>query len=275
MRAFLVCAGADDILGGAIRHGSGSGAPTPSIPPSGIARVAAIGCCLLLVVGCDDFPRDPGETLENVRGATLRAGIIEAEPWVVVPEAEGAPAGVEVAMLRVFAARLEAEPRFTVGGQDEILAALQGGRLDVAAGGLTSDSPWRRRVAFTRPYHREELVVAAPPGTEVDGIEGRPVLVPAGSELAVLVREADGIPVTPQEAAALPDAGAPVLLAKARWQVGREERVVAVIGERRRVFAIRQGENAFLVTLDRFLDNAPVSEMLEEVAREGSVAVAR
>jgi hypothetical protein len=44
-----------------------------------------------------------------------------------------------------------------VGGEEELVAAMERGDLDVLAGGLTAKSPWSDKVALTRPHTTSEF----------------------------------------------------------------------------------------------------------------------
>jgi ABC-type amino acid transport substrate-binding protein len=104
---------------------------------------------LLLLGGCD-LPKDPGGTLDRVRGGVLRIGVMENPPWVRLDG--DAPEGIEPALIVAFAERLDARPEWVRRPGREPLAALEQGDLDIVIGGLTADSPWSDRVGFTRPY---------------------------------------------------------------------------------------------------------------------------
>jgi polar amino acid transport system substrate-binding protein len=126
-------------------------------------RPGAVAWVLVLLVlgtGACGMPRDTEGTLERLRGGTLRAGVVAAEPWTAV--AGGQPEGVEVDLVRAFAARTGADLVWVEGGETSLVDDLHHGRLDVVVGGLTSSSPWGSQVALTRPY----VVVAGPEGTQ-------------------------------------------------------------------------------------------------------------
>jgi polar amino acid transport system substrate-binding protein len=119
-----------------------------------------------------DVPRDPERTLARAeeRGR-LRVGVAESPPWVV--RRGGEAIGVEADLLRGFAAGRGLGVEWVWGGADEHLAALEKFELDALAAGLTADSPWSKRVAFTRRYVEtlrpggrkpSRHVLAVPPG---------------------------------------------------------------------------------------------------------------
>lgn len=118
------------------------------------------------VAACDGYPRDPEGTLERVSGGALRAGVSEAPPWLTRAD-DGSPAGPEAELIEAFARSVGAEVEWRWDGADELLEALERRQLDVVAAGLSGGSPWRVKVAFTRPWRVEggdERILAVPPG---------------------------------------------------------------------------------------------------------------
>ena len=110
------------------------------------------------------IPRDADHTLDHVRNGVMRVGIVEHPPWAHA--SDSGVAGVEPALAADLARQLHARPEWRRGAESELLQALHERKLDVVVGGLTSDSPWKRKVAFTRPYEGGEhpkhvLAVAA------------------------------------------------------------------------------------------------------------------
>ncbi|HET8928313.1 MAG TPA: hypothetical protein VFN24_10880, partial [Microbacterium sp.] len=69
-----------------------------------------------------------------------------------------------------FAREQGAEVEWTVGSEESLVVGLEEGRLDIAIGGMTADTPWTERVGVTRGY------------TDVPGAVGREVvlLLPMG-----------------------------------------------------------------------------------------------
>ncbi len=123
---------------------------------------AAIAVGAVLLAGCTTIPRDPDGTLDRVRATgVLRAG---ASPGGDLVEVDGdAVSGAEVDLVEGFAASVPARVEWRAGGEEELVAALERGELDIIAGGLTDQSPWADRVALTRPYAAGH-VLAVPMG---------------------------------------------------------------------------------------------------------------
>ena len=117
-----------------------------------------------LLGGCD-LPRDPERSLEQARGGTLLVGAVAAPPHLERSD-EGA-SGPEAELIRAFAATIDAEVEWRWGALDDHMEALARFELDVVAGGLTSRSPWKSEVGFTRPWRVEgdrRRVLAVAPG---------------------------------------------------------------------------------------------------------------
>ncbi|WP_258725466.1 transporter substrate-binding domain-containing protein [Cellulomonas sp. NS3] len=129
---------------------------------------AALG---LVLGGCSaTIPTDPDGTLDSLRGGVVRAGVSVSPPWT---DAEaGEPSGLEVDLVEDFAGTLDAQVGWTVAGEEELVAAMERGELDVLVGGLTATSPWADKVALTYPYltttgpegEKELHVMAVPSG---------------------------------------------------------------------------------------------------------------
>jgi polar amino acid transport system substrate-binding protein len=147
---------------------------TVSIRGAVVALLVLVGS---VTGGCGDIPRDPGGTLDRVRGGTLRVGVSVDPPWTETPgpvTGGGAPtpSGIEPSLVTDFARSLDADVEWTVGGEESLVTDLEEGRLDLVVGGLTEASPWSEHVALTRPYvtvpgaggEPERHVMAAPMG---------------------------------------------------------------------------------------------------------------
>lgn len=83
-------------------------------------RAAAVCLSALVFVACE-IPRDPEGTLDRATGGTITVGAIEAEPWVVVEDDEPRD-GVEVALVERFAVSIDADVRWVVGSEEELLS---------------------------------------------------------------------------------------------------------------------------------------------------------
>ena len=62
---------------------------------------------LLILLGYESYPNDPKNSLQEARGNTLRVGLIEAPPWIVLENGE--VNGIEAEIVKRFAKQFNAE----------------------------------------------------------------------------------------------------------------------------------------------------------------------
>lgn len=138
----------------------------------GVGVVVALLALILVVAGCGtSFPEDTDGSLDRITGGALRVGVSENPPWTEVAD-DGGVTGREVDLVAAFAREQDATLEWTPGAESELITAMARGDLDVVVGGLTSDSPWEKEVALTRPYavevtpegDTEQMVMATPLG---------------------------------------------------------------------------------------------------------------
>lgn len=226
--------------------------------------------CAWIAAGCD-LPRDPDGTLARVQGGTLRVGIIEHPPWASV--IEGAPPrGVEVELIKEFAAELNARPEWVGGGEQTHIEALKAGELDLVIGGLTAETPWSAEIGVTNPYFENRIVVGVRAGvTPPARLARAPVLVRRGTPTATHIEEAGGTPVRVDRLFRLGDAGIETLpVAAEEWELEARGYTPSKIElhTSEHVVAVAPGENEFLMRLERFLA-ARRSGVREMLKREG------
>lgn len=127
-------------------------------------RRAALTTVVLVLTGCGvSIPTDPDGTLERVTGGTLRAGASPDGSLVTVDA--GVVGGPLADLVEGFAASRDARVSWSVASEEDLVDDLGSGRLDLAIGGMTEDTPWIDRVSVTRAY----------PG--IAGSGGAPVVV--------------------------------------------------------------------------------------------------
>ena len=217
--------------------------------------VAAVA--LLLAAGCQ-WPRDAEDTLDRVRGGVVRVGVVEDPPWTEVAD-DGTVGGAEAELVRRLADRLGARVEWTEGPESTLVGALSHQALDLVIGGLSHSSPWSKEAALTTSYFTSEQVVVVPLGANTS-IEGVEVAVRAGTPEVTFLHEEGArpavvpeIPVVPQGPAVVPD-----------WAVDSAcGQVVMKLGKTDHSMATPLGENAWLVTVEKFLLELPDSEIAE------------
>ena len=173
------------------------------------APVLAALLVLSLPLPACQWPRDAEGTLDRVTGGTLRVGLVEAEPWVVLDDDE--PDGVEVRLVEELAGRLDTEVEWVQGSESALMDALHVRAVDLVVGGLDSSAPWHP-ASLTRHYLTTTPVLAVPAedgATTVDDLRGRQVAVERGTADAERVRTYDVVPVPVADVA---DADGPVVV---------------------------------------------------------------
>jgi hypothetical protein len=114
----------------------------PRSPKTLLALAAAplVAGALGVLAGCDELPRDPQETTEQVSGAVLRVG------WVAGAE----PSATERAAVAGVAERLGASVQAVEGPVHRLVAELQEGRLHLLGGALPEKTPFATEVGLTK-----------------------------------------------------------------------------------------------------------------------------
>lgn len=219
----------------------------------------------LLPVACG-VPRDPEKTLEKVTGGVMRVGITGSDPWTALEGPE--PTGVEVELVERFAESLDARIDWVEGSEAEIFEALEVREIDLAIGGFTSQNSWAGTVTFTHPYITTPAVVGWPRGEEIPAdIAGHEVAVEKGSHLAGILEKTDARPVEVVDLATV-DGPAAV----DNWlldDLDLEDTGIR-LDESDHVMAVPNGENAWLVRLERFLLTRE-AEIADLLAQEGDL----
>lgn len=120
----------------------------------------------LLLSGCGgSFPKDPHHTLEKARAEGLVVGYSENPPWVV--KTDTAPAGIEPALVKAFARSLGTRVIWKNDTEQNLFEALEDKRIHLLIAGTRQSTPWKTKVALTRPYleqGEEKYVLAGIPG---------------------------------------------------------------------------------------------------------------
>lgn len=135
-------------------------------------RLGSLLCLILIVVGCREYPKDPEGTWERIRREGARVGLAEDGSHVQIngrPSQGPVEGSVVVLLERMLADLGVEEAKRQIGSSDELMEKLERFELDIVVGGYTENSPWRNRVAFSRPWYVDSSdgdhhVLALPPG---------------------------------------------------------------------------------------------------------------
>lgn len=100
---------------------------------------------LLLLGGCQAYPRDTGGTLDHIRASqTIRVGIVE-----------GDMRPIDRARVAAYLGRVGqaagAAPALSEGAAEPLLERLKAGELDLVMGVFAEDSPWKIDVMMVEP----------------------------------------------------------------------------------------------------------------------------
>ncbi len=135
-----------------------------------LAGLAGAALATMLTSCVSSIPVDPEDTLESVRNGQLQVGISPNSDFVKVDGK--VPQGSEIELVEGFSKRLDASIKWTVAGEEQLVALLEAGELDLVAGGITAKTPWLEKVGVTRPYttavgvegKEQKIVLLVPPG---------------------------------------------------------------------------------------------------------------
>lgn len=221
---------------------------------------------MALVLGGCDWPRDAAGTLDEVRGGTLRVGVTDNPPWVVLQDES--PAGAEVRLVEALADDLDADVEWVEGADAELMEALHGRSLHLVIGGFDAAAPWAKQASLTRPYATTHSLVAVPSGTLVPGtLEGLEVTVELGSFEEAYVRSHGGRPRLVSE---IDSADGPVVVDDWRLnELGLDASEIEITTSEH-VVAVPLGESGWQAHVERFLLELPQERIRELLAQESS-----
>ncbi len=106
------------------------------------------------------FSQVSADVLDEVleRG-TLRVGVSEFVPWTM-RDSSGDLIGFEIDLAKKIASDMGVDARFEVYEWDEIIPALEGGEIDVIAGGMAITPARALRINFSRPVAKSGVGLA-------------------------------------------------------------------------------------------------------------------
>ena len=103
-----------------------------------------------LATSCNNFPKDPDNTLQKINHGTLIVGYSDNPPWVVKNGDE--PIGLEPDLVRGFAKTQNARIKWVKDTEQDLFEQLEKNKLHLVIGGINDKSPWKSKITFTRPY---------------------------------------------------------------------------------------------------------------------------
>lgn len=116
---------------------------------------AAICFTITTLCSCGHYPKDTQGTLDNAKNGTLRVGT------TATTTASDSTLAVR------FAQQLNASVDWVHKDQQYLSGQLSEYKIDMAIGGFTEDSPFKKIVGLTKPYRKDgkkKYVIAIPKG---------------------------------------------------------------------------------------------------------------
>lgn len=204
----------------------------------------------VFLVGCQ-FPNDSEETLNKVEDGILKVGATENPPWVV--RSQNGAEGVEASMIQVFAETLGADVEWHWGTETELLEALAQHQVHVVIGGLTQQSPAKAGISYTEPYYTSRITVGFPPThkktTNLDKVK---VALPVVNQYSQALESRGAMPQPMENLSNLnmPVAHTEWWLKAQGYQPGPWD-----LFTEKHLLAVAEGENAFLMRLQKYIDD--------------------
>ena len=154
-----------------------------SVRPLGRWRAAGWSLIALSLGACG-LPKDQdGATTRIDASHALRVGASSNPPWVIV---EGAQvSGIEPALVQAFAGTLGARVQWVVNGETPLMQALEKRKLDLVVGGITTKSPWTKRLGTSLVYAKAGFLPDGSPRL-VPGKQGHVILSAPGENRLLL-----------------------------------------------------------------------------------------
>lgn len=206
---------------------------------------------IVLTTSCEQYPRDPQDSLNQIeQSGMLHVGVMASPPWVI-GNAPDRPSGVEARLVEQFAQELGVEVIWHWGEEAMLYEGLRRYELDLLIGGITASNPWKRQAGFTVPYFSGHAVVGVPrEHASLSSLEGVTVAARRGEGLSEKVR-AEGGRVQFREDLA----GADMPVAARAWEIDAlgMENTGIILQQFQHVLAVPMGENALLMRLEEFL----------------------
>lgn len=229
------------------------------------AVTVLVAAALSFLAGCDNYPKDAGDTLKSINRSILHVGLIENPPWVI--DGGGEPAGLEPGIIRNIARELDAEVRWHWGSTAEMIQALEHHQVHVVIGGLTTGPRLPKTVTPTKPYYTTRYLVGFPAGIRMlpEKLKGEVIALPYISPVREILKhkKAELKIVNHPEATGLPIAGP-------SWKLEAQGYIPGpwVLLKQQHVMVVAKGENAWIGTLQRHLNDltrAGIDERLRQL----------
>jgi polar amino acid transport system substrate-binding protein len=151
----------------------------------------------ITAAGCQSSTHGSSSRLEKILASgELRVGLTADQPPLNMRNKAGEMIGLEIDMMRALSDAMGLEARFVPMPFSDLLTALEKGKVDVVASGVTITPERNARVAFAGPYFitgksvlsKSEKISSVESVSELD-VAGRTYAALAGSTSEKFIRE--------------------------------------------------------------------------------------
>lgn len=112
---------------------------------------------LMLVAGCNDFPRDSKHSFDEAKTGELQVGLTENHPFV--SQDNGHLSGAEIEIIEGFAREHNLKVRYTIDSESDLIEELEKYKLHLVAGGFKKSTIWSSKAGFSLPYDYEHVLL--------------------------------------------------------------------------------------------------------------------
>lgn len=212
-------------------------------------KITLIILAALIITACEDYPKDPRKTLQNVREDTLRVAFSDNSYWIKKDNKR--ITGIEAEIIKKFAKTINAEIEWINGSESELMPMIKIGEYHIFIGGLTKDTPWKKHVGLTNPYLTTKVFVGVAPGVPIpENIKNKKIAVKKGNSFGMYVKKKEGFP---HYVDYFLDND---YIAAYEWEILKLGylKTDIILHEEKHVMAVPKGENALLMELEKFLE---------------------
>lgn len=110
---------------------------------------------LLAIISCDNYPKDPRESLRTITNGNFIVGFTHDPP------------GEGVEITKAFARSVNATIKWEKGSQEVLFRKLKENKIHFLLSEISKETPWKEEVALTREIKTNNdkgMIFALPPG---------------------------------------------------------------------------------------------------------------
>ncbi|MGN1098115.1 MAG: basic amino acid ABC transporter substrate-binding protein [Clostridia bacterium] len=243
----------------------------------------ALAVCAFAACGQQDTPADVQGQGENQPAEKVIMGTQIGFPPFEYMDDNGDPAGFDIDLSYMIAEKAGKELQIEDMDFNGLIAALQSGKIDFTAAGMSVTEERKKNVDFSDPYYTSRQVIVVPVDSTIAGkedLEGKTVAVQEGTTgEAMVVDEANAASVASFKKNA--DVAMEVLNGRADAFVLDEEPAKAIVSknaDKIKVLDVEFGTEEYAIAVQKgnteLLDivNATIREMMEDGTYDEMIA---